>query len=157
DGLAARGRRSARRGGAPAGGAVALDRRRHRRRGARGHRRGRARHPPGPGRARGVRAEAPRPTGVRRAAAAPGGQAGRLHRLTRHTDPVIPDESRPVRDEDAFEVAAVASWLREHAESFREDLDGTPEVRQFPGGASNLTYLLRYPTRDLILRRPPAG
>lgn len=26
-----------------------------------------------------------------------------------------------------------------------------------PGGASNLTYLLSYPERDLILRRPPAG
>jgi aminoglycoside phosphotransferase (APT) family kinase protein len=34
---------------------------------------------------------------------------------------------------------------------------GTPEVRQFPGGASNLTYLLRYPGGDLILRRPPRG
>ena len=39
----------------------------------------------------------------------------------------------------------------------RDDLAGTPEVRQFPGGASNLTYLLRYPARDLILRRPPTG
>ena len=67
------------------------------------------------------------------------------------------DESRPVRDEDAFDVAAVAAWLRGHARAFAGDLAGTPEVRQFPGGASNLTYLLRYPTRDLILRRPPAG
>ena len=30
-------------------------------------------------------------------------------------------------------------------------------MRQFSGGASNLTYLLRWPRRDLILRRPPAG
>lgn len=30
-------------------------------------------------------------------------------------------------------------------------------MRQFAGGASNLTYLLRYPDRDLILRRPPTG
>jgi len=30
-------------------------------------------------------------------------------------------------------------------------------VRQFPGGASNLTYSLRYPGADLILRRPPTG
>ncbi len=51
----------------------------------------------------------------------------------------------------------MAAWLREHAEAFRSDVVGTPEVRQFPGGASNLTYLLRYPGRDLILRRPPAG
>jgi aminoglycoside phosphotransferase (APT) family kinase protein len=72
------------------------------------------------------------------------------------TDPMT-DESRPVRAEDAFDVTAVADWLREHAVAFRDDLDGTPDVRQFPGGASNLTYLLRYPGRDLILRRPPAG
>jgi len=70
--------------------------------------------------------------------------------------------AKPVRDEDAFDVEAVAAWLRDHAEAFRDDLDGTPEVRQFPGGASNLTYLLRYSPRnraqrDLILRRPPAG
>jgi aminoglycoside phosphotransferase (APT) family kinase protein len=66
-----------------------------------------------------------------------------------------PDESRPVREEDAFDVDAVAAWLHEHAPGY--DLVGTPDVRQFPGGASNLTYLLAYPDRDLILRRPPAG
>ena len=30
-------------------------------------------------------------------------------------------------------------------------------MRQFGGGASNLTYSLRTPTHDLILRRPPSG
>ena len=65
------------------------------------------------------------------------------------------DESRPVRDEDAFDVVAVDAWLREHAPAY--DLVGAPEVRQFPGGASNLTFLLSYPGRDLVLRRPPAG
>ena len=64
------------------------------------------------------------------------------------------EESVGVRDEDAFDVPALAGWLREHADGIP---DGVPEVRQFPGGASNLTYLLRYPSRDLILRRPPAG
>src|SRR3954453_8892717 len=69
------------------------------------------------------------------------------------------DDSRPVRDEDAFDVGAVAAWLREHAHEVgrAEDLAGIPEVRQFPGGASNLTYLLSYPGRDLVLRRPPVG
>jgi len=66
------------------------------------------------------------------------------------------DETVPVRDEDAFDVAAVAHWLRAHAHD-PAGLHGTPEVRQFPGGASNLTYLLSYPSRDLILRRPPLG
>ena len=69
-----------------------------------------------------------------------------------------PEGAVEVRAEDAFDVGAVASWLREHAsEPVRGDLKGEPEVRQFAGGASNLTYLLRYPTSDLILRRPPAG
>jgi aminoglycoside phosphotransferase (APT) family kinase protein len=69
------------------------------------------------------------------------------------------DESRPVREEDAFDVATVVGWLRTHADVGIPA--GLPEVRQFPGGASNLTYLLRWSTpggpRDLILRRPPSG
>ncbi|MFZ2526711.1 MAG: phosphotransferase family protein [Rhodococcus sp. (in: high G+C Gram-positive bacteria)] len=64
----------------------------------------------------------------------------------------IPDNARPVRDEDSFDVAAVAAWLTDNA-----GIAGVPEVRQFAGGASNLTYLLSYPDRDLVLRRPPAG
>lgn len=63
-----------------------------------------------------------------------------------------------VRDEDAFDVAVVADWLRTHAdEQDRPALDGEPRVTQFPGGASNLTYELAYPRQRLILRRPPAG
>jgi aminoglycoside phosphotransferase (APT) family kinase protein len=66
------------------------------------------------------------------------------------------DDAAPVRDEDSFDVARVAEWLRgSAADAF--GLDGTPEVRQYRGGASNLTYLMRYPTRDVILRRPPTG
>lgn len=65
-----------------------------------------------------------------------------------------------VRDEDAFDVERVAAWLRENASDAvdRAELTGLPEVRQFVGGASNLTYLLRFHSgRDLILRRPPFG
>ncbi len=60
-----------------------------------------------------------------------------------------------VRDEDAFDVAAVDRWLQQHAGQLA--LSGPPEVQQFSKGASNLTYLLRYPEHELILRRPPAG
>jgi aminoglycoside phosphotransferase (APT) family kinase protein len=64
-----------------------------------------------------------------------------------------------VREEDAFDVPAVTAWLREQdlGPALLADLEGWPEVRQFSGGASNLTYLLRWPRRDLILRRPPSG
>jgi aminoglycoside phosphotransferase (APT) family kinase protein len=61
-----------------------------------------------------------------------------------------------VREEDAFDAGAVAAWLREHAAD-PSGLDGIPQLGQFAGGASNLTFLLRWPTRDLILRRPPRG
>jgi aminoglycoside phosphotransferase (APT) family kinase protein len=64
--------------------------------------------------------------------------------------------AKSVRDEDDFDVHVVADWLRANA-STADGLEGVPEVKQFSGGASNLTYLLRYPTRDLIMRRAPTG
>jgi aminoglycoside phosphotransferase (APT) family kinase protein len=63
------------------------------------------------------------------------------------------DEPGKLREEDSFDTGAVHTWLSSHVDG----LDGLPDVRQFPGGASNLTYLLRYPDRELILRRPPVG
>lgn len=63
------------------------------------------------------------------------------------------DRPRDVRDEDLFDVDALDAWLKQRLEG----LEGRPAVKQFPKGASNLTYLLRYPARDLILRRPPPG
>jgi aminoglycoside phosphotransferase (APT) family kinase protein len=58
----------------------------------------------------------------------------------------------PVRDEDAFDVAKVHDWLSRYIEEGE-----LPEVKQFRSGASNLTYLLKYPDRELVLRRPPIG
>lgn len=64
-----------------------------------------------------------------------------------------PDQARDVREEDAFDLARVDAFLKQHIEG----LQGTPTVKQFPGGASNLTYLLSYAQRELVLRRPPRG
>ena len=58
-----------------------------------------------------------------------------------------------VREEDSFDVGAVRAWLAEQGTDLAPDL----EVRQFGGGASNLTYSLRDGEHDLILRRPPSG
>ncbi len=78
--------------------------------------------------------------------------------MTDRPDEDAGNPSRPVREEDAFDVIPVVAWLRANAAAeFAEVVAGEPEVRQFPGGASNLTYLLRYPAGDLILRRPPVG
>ncbi len=76
------------------------------------------------------------------------------------------DSADEVRDEDRFDVQAVDAWLRArepdlggapHPGVRSENLGDLPQVRQFSGGASNLTYLLSYPGRELILRRPPPG
>ena len=58
-----------------------------------------------------------------------------------------------VRIEDSFDLESVHNWLMERLSNLRE----LPIVEQFRSGASNLTYLLRYPERELVLRRPPVG
>jgi len=58
----------------------------------------------------------------------------------------------PVRSEDSFDIDAVHRWLES-----KTGIIGTPIVEQFRSGASNLTYLLKYPERELVLRRPPVG
>jgi aminoglycoside phosphotransferase (APT) family kinase protein len=58
----------------------------------------------------------------------------------------------PVRDEDAFDITAIHNWLSSYI-----DESQLPQVTQFRSGASNLTYLLKYPNRELVLRRPPVG
>lgn len=57
-----------------------------------------------------------------------------------------------VRDEDRFDIAKMHAWLCRFINQ-----DQLPEVLQFRSGASNLTYLLRYPDRELVLRKPPIG
>jgi aminoglycoside phosphotransferase (APT) family kinase protein len=63
------------------------------------------------------------------------------------------DQARQVREEDQLDVARVDTFLKQHIDG----LQGLPTISQFPGGASNLTYLIRYGDRELVLRRPPAG
>jgi aminoglycoside phosphotransferase (APT) family kinase protein len=58
-----------------------------------------------------------------------------------------------VRQGEELNVAAVDAWLKAQ----RPGLEGTPEVTQYSGGASNWTYRLKYPNADWVLRRPPAG
>jgi aminoglycoside phosphotransferase (APT) family kinase protein len=65
----------------------------------------------------------------------------------------LADEPGELRDEDAFDTAAVTAWLDSHVDGLGE----LRQVRQYPGGASNLTYLLRFAGRELVLRRPPHG
>jgi aminoglycoside phosphotransferase (APT) family kinase protein len=64
------------------------------------------------------------------------------------------EETIPVRGDEAFDVPAVERYLRSRIpEVGGESL----VVRQFPAGASNLTYLLRVGAWEGVLRRPPLG
>jgi aminoglycoside phosphotransferase (APT) family kinase protein len=59
----------------------------------------------------------------------------------------------PVRAGEELDAGAVGRWLAGKIPG----ASGTPAVWQFPGGHANLTYLIHYPTRSWVLRRPPHG
>ena len=63
------------------------------------------------------------------------------------------DQPRAVRPGDELDAAAVEEFLHGAV----PDFEGPVVVRQFPSGASNLTYLLEAGNRELVLRRPPVG
>jgi len=63
-------------------------------------------------------------------------------------------ETIAVREGEAFDLEAVAQYLRAHVEDVPE---GELRVSQFPSGASNLTYLLKVGAWEGVLRRPPLG
>lgn len=63
------------------------------------------------------------------------------------------DQAVEVRSEDALDKAAISKFVKEQQEGVEGDL----HIRQFPGGASNLTYQLDLGNRQFILRCPPPG
>ena len=58
-----------------------------------------------------------------------------------------------VREGEEIDARGVDAFLKEKIPG----LEGEMRVRQFPTGASNLTYLLVFDNRELVLRRPPHG
>lgn len=64
------------------------------------------------------------------------------------------DAARSVRPGEEVSAQALEQYFSAHV----PELAGKPvEVSQFPGGHSNLTYLLRVGEREVVLRRPPFG
>lgn len=63
------------------------------------------------------------------------------------------DRTRPVRKGEDLDLGKVEPFLRDCIPG----LEGDIRVEQFPGGHSNLTYLIRCGNRELVLRRPPFG
>jgi aminoglycoside phosphotransferase (APT) family kinase protein len=63
------------------------------------------------------------------------------------------DQAREIRAGEELDAQALKTYFAEYA----PELHGEIEIRQFPGGASNLTYLLEVDGRECVLRRPPFG
>ena len=61
------------------------------------------------------------------------------------------DAAKPVRPGEELDLAALDGYLE------RELGPGLLAIEQFPGGHSNLTYLVRHGDREVVLRRPPFG
>jgi len=62
-------------------------------------------------------------------------------------------EIAPTRAGEEIDVRALGEYLRGKLEGAERDL----RVEQFPGGHSNLTYLVYAGDREYVLRRPPLG
>ncbi len=63
------------------------------------------------------------------------------------------DRSAPVRRGEELPIEPLVDYLSSHL----PEVSGPVIVEQFPAGFSNLTYLLRFADRELVLRRPPIG
>jgi aminoglycoside phosphotransferase (APT) family kinase protein len=69
-------------------------------------------------------------------------------------------DAREVRAGEQLDWTRLVAWLRERLPACGVaglDVRREPTVAQFPGGHSNLTYLVRFGDADIVVRRPPFG
>ncbi|MCF6212536.1 MAG: phosphotransferase family protein [Flavobacteriaceae bacterium] len=63
------------------------------------------------------------------------------------------DKAQKVHDGEALDIKKLNTYFEGHLSPFEK----ITAVKQFPGGYSNLTYLLKTATKEYVLRRPPRG
>ncbi len=63
------------------------------------------------------------------------------------------DQAEDIREGEELDLSTVDRFMK----GAIPDLTGEPIIRQYPGGASNLTYQVDYGDRSFVLRRPPFG
>ena len=69
-------------------------------------------------------------------------------------------DTKPVRESEQLDWEALEGYVRERlAAMLKGQFDPSLPltVEQFPGGHSNLTYLLRFGNQEFVMRRPPFG
>lgn len=74
----------------------------------------------------------------------------------------MPDSSdtKPVRASEQLDWDALSAFVREKLAAVLGagfDNEAPMAVEQFPGGHSNLTYMLRFGEQEFVMRRPPFG
>ncbi len=77
-----------------------------------------------------------------------------------HRETPDSSDTKPVRASEQLDWGALANYVREKLTTIlgpRFDAAAPMTVEQFPGGHSNLTYLLRFNTQEFVMRRPPFG
>ncbi len=65
----------------------------------------------------------------------------------------IVDQPVAVRDGESIGGKKLTEFLHDHVPGLGKNL----EIHQFPGGFSNLTYLISDGTKEVVLRCPPHG
>ena len=63
------------------------------------------------------------------------------------------DKAVSVRKGEELDLKVLKEYFNQHLPQFTGDL----KVKQFPGGASNLTYAVDIGDKRMVLRRPPFG
>ena len=71
--------------------------------------------------------------------------------MTSHN--TIADEPSSMREGEELNKEIVYDFIKSNI----SDIKGDIEIKQFPSGFSNLTYLIKIGEREMILRRPPFG
>jgi aminoglycoside phosphotransferase (APT) family kinase protein len=73
----------------------------------------------------------------------------------------LASDAAPVRPGEELNWDTLSRFLREHLPATLDgetlDADAPFTVAQFPGGHSNLTYLVGFGGREFVMRRPPFG
>jgi aminoglycoside phosphotransferase (APT) family kinase protein len=67
--------------------------------------------------------------------------------------PDLLDHPTKVRPGEELDLSKLEPYLRRHF----PDVTGPLSIQQYPGGHSNLTYMVQLGGRELVLRRPPFG
>lgn len=63
------------------------------------------------------------------------------------------DKPKDIRQGEELGQKVLEAYLKDHIEG----LSGSLEIKQFPSGFSNLTYLINVGETEMVLRRPPIG